>query len=134
MVDGHPFTADDVMFWYEDVFMNPEITPVQAAPWVHGGKPVVVEKIDDYTVKFKFDTPNGLFLLQMADVNFGNPVAFPKHYLSQFHEDYNPDVDKLARDEGFSNWVELFEAKGGIFGEPWYRTTGCPTIHACTSL
>lgn len=128
--DGHPFTADDVMFWYEDVFMNPEITPVQAAPWVHGGKPVVVEKIDDYTVKFKFDTPNGLFLLQMADVNFGNPVAFPKHYLSQFHEDYNPDVDKLARDEGFSNWVELFEAKGGIFGEPWYRTTGCPTIHA----
>src|SRR5690606_29939067 len=25
--DGHPFTADDIMFWYEDVFLNPELTP-----------------------------------------------------------------------------------------------------------
>ena len=25
--DGEPFTADDIMFWYEDVLMNEELTP-----------------------------------------------------------------------------------------------------------
>lgn len=128
--DGHPFTADDIMFWYNDVFMNEELTPVRGTPWVSGDKPVVVEKLDDYTVVFKFEVPTGLFLMQMADVNFGNPVGYPKHYLSQFHEDYNPDAEKLAKAEGLSNWVELFEAKGGVFGEPFFRTTGAPTLHA----
>lgn len=28
--DGHPFTADDIMFWYEDVLKNPELTPKPA--------------------------------------------------------------------------------------------------------
>ena len=26
--DGHPFTVDDLIFWYEDVLQNEEITPV----------------------------------------------------------------------------------------------------------
>ncbi len=26
--DGHPFTADDFVFWYEDVLLNEELTPV----------------------------------------------------------------------------------------------------------
>jgi len=27
MVDGEPFTADDIMFWYEDVLLNTDLTP-----------------------------------------------------------------------------------------------------------
>lgn len=128
--DGHPFTADDILFWYEDVFMNDDLTPAKGAPWVSNGKPCVVEKIDDYTVKFKFAQPEGLFPLKMADVNFANPVSYPKHYLKQFHPKYNPNVEQLAKAEGYSTWAELFEAKGGIFGEQFFRTTGCPTLHA----
>ena len=25
--DGEPFTADDIMFWYEDILLNTEMTP-----------------------------------------------------------------------------------------------------------
>ena len=128
--DGHPFTADYIKFWYEDVFMNDDLTPAKGGPWVSQGEPVVVEKIDDYTVVFKFARPEGLFPLKMADVNFGNPVNFPKHYLKQFHIKYNPNANELAKAEGFSSWAELFEAKGGVFSNDFFRTTGCPTIHA----
>ncbi len=36
--DGVPFTADDIMFWWEDVMLNKELTPVY--PWwqMAGGK------------------------------------------------------------------------------------------------
>ena len=64
--DGHPYTADDVMFWYEDVYSNTEIMPAKPIWSVRGGKPVVVEKIDDYTVTFRFAAPNGLLLQQLA--------------------------------------------------------------------
>src|SRR6476659_2155164 len=51
--DGAPFSADDIMFWYDDVFSSPELTPSKNPIFVIEGKPVVVEKIDDYKVRFK---------------------------------------------------------------------------------
>ena len=54
--DGAPITADDVMFWYEDMYLNEELYPNPLANklWSPGGKPVAIEKLDDYTVKFTF--------------------------------------------------------------------------------
>ena len=53
--DGAPMTADDIMFWYEDVISNDELRPVKPGfmrtPNGHVG---AVEKIDDLTVVFKF--------------------------------------------------------------------------------
>ena len=40
------------------------------------------------------DDPNGLFLEQLA--YNGLITAWPRHYLEQFHEKYNPDVEQLA--------------------------------------
>ena len=37
--DGQPFTADDIMFWYEDFYMNKDITPVGTAEMSINGKP-----------------------------------------------------------------------------------------------
>ena len=53
--DGEPFTSDDVVFWYEDVLMNEELTPSVPNWLMAGDEPVVVEAVDDYTVKFSFD-------------------------------------------------------------------------------
>src|SRR5690606_3248949 len=55
--DGAPLTADDIMFWYEDVLLNEELTPVVDNTWSTGGEPVSAEKLDDYTVRFTFASP-----------------------------------------------------------------------------
>ncbi|MBC7321362.1 ABC transporter substrate-binding protein, partial [bacterium] len=50
--DGVPFTADDVIFYYEDILLNKELTPV-VPDWMQiEGTIGKVEKVDDYTVRF----------------------------------------------------------------------------------
>jgi len=53
--DGEPFTVDDVVFWMDDIILNEEIHKATPSPWGEVG--ASVEKIDDITVKFKFDKP-----------------------------------------------------------------------------
>lgn len=109
--DGHPFTADDILFWYENVFLNDELMPVQTRWLVSGDEPVVVEKVDDYTVKFSFASSHGL-LLQWLSTPLGHlPTAYPRHYLEQFHADYNENIDQLVRQEGLADWAALFSGK-----------------------
>ena len=112
--DGQPYTADDIMFWYEDVYSNDQLTPIKP-PWlVSGGKPVVVTKVDDYQVKFTFAEPNGLFLLGLTDVRGARVSAHPRHYFEQFHPRYNKtNLDEMVKNAGVANWVALFELKGG---------------------
>jgi peptide/nickel transport system substrate-binding protein len=89
--DGAPYTADDILFWYEDVLVDPEYSATHAVGgWLQsGGEPVRVEKVDDYTVKFVFAAPNGLFIQRLATPDGAGPVGLPKHYCSQFHAMYN---------------------------------------------
>jgi peptide/nickel transport system substrate-binding protein len=111
--DGQPFTADDILFWYEDVLMNRELTP--AVPrWLRAGQgALTVEKRSETEVVFRFPGPNGQFLANMA-TNLGSDMvaAFPKHYLSRFHRKYNADgLDALVRASGQPDWVRLFTNK-----------------------
>ncbi|WP_319520570.1 ABC transporter substrate-binding protein [uncultured Martelella sp.] len=133
--DGEPFTVDDIMFWYEDVFMNEALTPSKSSVFVAGGKPVVVTKIDDDTVEFKFDVPYGLFLQQLAYGQGHQPVIFPKHYLSQFHEKYNADgiPALLAENPAANDWVSLFNSKVSLSFQPAYwQNTELPTMNPWT--
>ena len=52
--DGKPFTADDVIFWWNDVVGNSELTPVKPY-WMYTAnrKLGVVEKTDETTVVFQ---------------------------------------------------------------------------------
>ena len=92
--DGMPFTADDIVFWYEDVFSNKELTPSIPAWLTSGGKPVKVEKRDETTVVFSFEVPNGLFLMNLAAPWGGEPTEYPRHYLEQFHARYKSGGDR----------------------------------------
>ena len=98
--DGEPYTADDVMFWYEDVYSNTELFPSKPTWSVRGGQPVVLEKVDDYTVTFTFGGPHGLLLQYWAtpanDVEPNQPTAYPRHYMEQFHPKYNADAAAQA--------------------------------------
>ena len=134
--DGQPFTADDILFWGEDHVLNKELNPGGAAEWLTAGdKPVTVEKVDATTVKFKFAAPNGLFLQRLATPSGVDPTRYPKHYLQQFHQKYNPDnVARLAQEAGAENWVKLFQLKGAsVPGTPYdalWQNRDLPTLHA----
>jgi peptide/nickel transport system substrate-binding protein len=113
--DGEPFSADDIMFYVEDILMNPELSPAGlGADWLPqlDADQFVAEKVDDYTVNFQFPHPHGTFMLQLATWAGRDIAFFPKHYLMQFHKTYNTDVDALvAQQEGVTDWVGLFNMK-----------------------
>lgn len=132
--DGEPFTADDITFWWEDYATNEELSPGGPPSWmITGGEPGAVEKVDDYTVKFTFKAPNGLFLQRLATPSGDQPTRYPRHYLEQFHKKYNPDnIDKLVQEAGASDWVNLFQLKGaGVPGTPYdarWQNKELPTL------
>ncbi len=102
--DGEPWTVDDIIFWWEDIELNTELTNAPHAEWVVNGKPMTLEKIDDSTIKLKFDGPNGLVLRMLAFHGNQWPLNFerfgffaPAHYLKQFHPKYNPDMKDYVK-------------------------------------
>ena len=97
--DGEPFTANDITFWYDAVVTNMDLSPAPPNWMVTGGEVGTVEAIDDYTVKFSFAAPNGLFLQRLATPDGRFPVSFPRHFASQFHPDYNPDGIEALMEE-----------------------------------
>ena len=111
--DGHPFSADDVVFAIEDCVKNTELYSSTPAQLAVAGKAVVVEKIDDSTVKFTFAAPNALYLENLATPLGQHPTLFPKHYCSKFLPKYNKTLDADVKAAGVSSWTELFRAKCG---------------------
>jgi peptide/nickel transport system substrate-binding protein len=116
--DGHPFTADDIVFWWEEVETEPQIYP--GGPYsyfVVEGEYATVTKVDDYTVKFSWSKPHGLFL-QMLSTSYGVRVTqFPRHYLEQFDPDYNPDgVAQMMQEAGQSEFGAWWISRVGSYG------------------
>jgi len=99
--DGAPFTADDFVFWYKDILLNKELTPVIGKTWCPGGQVIKVEKVDDYTVRVKSAIPNPS--MPLRDIGFA-----PKHYLKRYHIKYNPKATELAKQNGYDKWWMLF--------------------------
>jgi len=106
--DGEPFTADDVMFWYEDVLLNEELTTAINPAWRAGGEVMELVKVDDFTLEFRFAEPKPYFPGQFIHRRWG--AVYPRHYMEQFHIDY-ADAEELAEkvgEAGFEYWHELF--------------------------
>lgn len=116
--DGYPFTADDVLFAINDIMGNEELNggSFPAGYLKPGDAEPVVEKMDDYTFTITFDVPYGMFLFNLCGYQGFEMVSAPKHYLEQFHIDYNPDgIDALiAETEGAEDWVTLFQAHSAV--------------------
>ena len=134
--DGAPFTADDLVFWYEDIVLNEEYGAAHPqGNWLKaGGETVAVEKVDDYTVKLVFAAPNGLFLQRLATPDGAELTRWPKHYCSQFHPTYNADnIEALATAAEADGWVNLMELKcGGVPGTPYdarWQNSELPTLY-----
>jgi len=95
--DGQPMTTDDVIFWYEDVIGNEELTPTFPSAFVQDGVRAKFVKVDNYTFRIEFKNPNPMFIYTFPTQgwfidNSKGSFAFyaPKHYLMQFHPKYTP--------------------------------------------
>lgn len=107
--DGEPFTANDIVFWYEANANNREVSPAPPSWMVAGGEIGVVEALDDYTVKFSFAAPNGLFMQRLATPDALGVVKYPRHFLEQYHAVYNPDgIEELTAANGYDTWTDLW--------------------------
>jgi len=117
--DGAPFTADDIMFFVDDLLNNKEFYPTAPARFVVAGETMQAEKIDDLTVKFIFAAPYGTFLTELATPLAQEPVLWAKHYCQQFHPAYNADVQSLVdASAAVEDWPSLFRLNCGEVEAP----------------
>ena len=82
--DGHPFTADDVVFNWEYAR-----DPATAATTVGIYRDLTVEKVDDLTVRILFNKPTPFW----ADAFVGAPATIiPKHLFADYKGDKSRDA------------------------------------------
>lgn len=113
--DGALFTADDIIFWREDVNLNPDLSGGSNALRTSGG-PVQVRKLDDYTVEYVSPVPIPELPTMMASLtDIGGPSEYgpsggggfaPRHYLSKFMPKYTSmaEATSKAKAAGFQTW------------------------------
>lgn len=94
--DGHPLTADDVVFTYRDVVFNPDI-PTNAKDDIRigpndkfpNGTFPTVRKLDDRRVEFRLPEPFAPFLRATAGPD--GIMIMPKHALAETLKTKGPD-------------------------------------------
>lgn len=134
--DGHPFTADDFVFWYEDMYQNKELVPTPTLFLTINGKPGKIEKVDTYTVRFSFPDSYPVFPEMLAGATpiggghslqgrVGMGGYAPAHYLKQFHPKYTSkeDLDKKLKESKLDNWGLLFLSKNS-----WHLNPDLPVV------
>ncbi len=106
--DGEPFTAEDVVFTYEQVITNPEARAGDAANFTFtvDGEPqqVTFEAVDDHTVVFTLPAPSAAFLLQQRF------FIVPKHKLLDFTVEGGADAAEV--NNAWPTDVDLSEVVG----------------------
>ncbi|MES2145331.1 MAG: ABC transporter substrate-binding protein [Pseudomonadota bacterium] len=83
--DGNPFDTEDIAFYWNDVIMDPEVTPLMgASEATYGNAKLAI--VDPYTFTMSFDTPfPESVLYAMA---YGNFCPGPSHVLKPKHPKY----------------------------------------------
>ena len=85
--DGEPFTADDVIFTFNDLYLNEDVeTDTRDILKLPDDSYPVVTKVDDYTVQVKTSVVFRPILNSMGS------NILPKHALAKYVHKLNPDV------------------------------------------
>jgi peptide/nickel transport system substrate-binding protein len=112
--DGHPFSVEDIRFWYDDDTMNRDINPTPR-PELQTSKGFgEIRIIDDRSFQVVFPDTNKSFHQNMTSY-----ILFysPSHYMKQFHVEYadSAALEQRIRTAGVKKWSELFKRM-----ERWY--------------
>lgn len=78
--DGQPFDADDVIFSYK-VYLDEQVHSSQRDLLIISGKPLKLEKLDAYTVRFTFPSPYA-----PAERVFDGLAILPRHLLEKDYQ------------------------------------------------
>ena len=95
--DGKPFTADDVVFNWEYAK-----DPATAAVTVANFKDIVVEKVDDYTIRIKFETPTPFWANAFVGVQ---GMIIPKHLYADYSGPKSRDAPTNLKPVGTGPYV-----------------------------
>jgi peptide/nickel transport system substrate-binding protein len=89
--DGVPFTADDVMFYWEDAVLDPNVSPLGggASPEAFG-EGTTLAKIDDYTVEWTFR--NAFPKQYLYTMSYPSFCPGPAHILKPQHPKYSSNT------------------------------------------
>ena len=98
--DGAPFTADDVMFTWEDLINDPNVVRLggnKGDGFNLNGQPSILEKVDDFTIRWTFAEAYPYQLFYSMDEQDFN--VSPAHVIKPLHPKYNTAMDY----KGFQN-------------------------------
>ncbi len=136
--DGHPFTAEDFRYYWEDIASSEDLAKFgPPAVLLVDGEAPEFEVIDDLTVRYTWKKPNPFFLPALAGAR-PETIFAPGHYLKQFHGRYT-DVallEELAEKEGRRNWASVHISRFRPYKninpdlptlQPWVNTTRPPS-------
>ncbi len=134
--DGHPFTAEDFRYYWEDVANNKELSPSgPPRDMLVDGEPPKFEVINETTVRYSWTKPNPHFLPRMAGAS---PLFIfrPAHYLKQFHKKYSVRVQREeAEGTAKRKWSAVHNRMDNLYEgdnpdlptlQPWHNTTKPP--------
>jgi peptide/nickel transport system substrate-binding protein len=132
--DGILVTTRDVQFWYEDIFLDTDLTPSINSLYRVNNIPLTVEIVDNLTFTVHFVGPYPLFPEILAKESTGAPgldrpgFIQPFHYLSQFHPHYaqQQDLDAAVAKYGVTSWTQLWGEEGPI--QSWWLNPDLPVI------
>jgi len=135
--DGVDVTADDVLWWWKYEQCNRTILPAGPLSFKVGNDYAEFSKVDGLTFRVKFPTSFRPCLnISLSEwMSFGSYFAQPAHWIKQFHIDFNPRADELARERGFGSWYQYYimvmDYMHPVVGKPhlgpWYRTVSTTT-------
>ncbi|MEN8246512.1 MAG: ABC transporter substrate-binding protein [Thermodesulfobacteriota bacterium] len=123
--DGAPFTAEDVKYWYDNLALNPKVIEKPKSYTLVAGKRMNVRVIDPQTVRFELPAPKPGLLAHFAS-SFAQGFQ-PKHFLSKWDPDLNPNADKMAKAAGFKDGLAVLSA---YFGNSDWMDTPTPMLKA----
>ena len=104
--DGVPLTVDDILFWYQDMTLDADARAslIFPATWLVDGVPLMAEKVDDLTIRFRGTNVLGRMLSTLSrDV-----ALLPKHYFAKFHPRYNPEMTYDVCRDSMSTAMQLY--------------------------
>ena len=114
--DGTPYTADDILFWWDDIVQSPHRTQPARTAGMDGEKDTVV-KVDEITVRFDFAEPRPNFLIDSRGAWSYGFYGYPAAYFKETHPDYDGTAESKKADR-FQSLVDRLHQNQFIIKEP----------------